>query len=1465
MKQQIKTTIVAALLVFTCSDIINAQGIQKAADPGLINFAASLAGSPYVPWIPSVISPQTTPVTAAQWHFAGNKAIVGDDGTKSRDWTYSLVSTDKKEIIACGYGASNNTSNVNQAGVIFKLDHFGKLVWERTTDTVNFIGGTLYDAYTVLWQVTKASDGYVAVGFKDHKILIVAVDENGQYIHNTPFVLDVDVTTAPDLYSSALSSIDWPNTTLNGCRANAVAVDPTTNLTANIIVGGECAMTDNTSGKNYYVATILEINTSGSAWRIDKRYFGCNNYGPSSVCGAPPGSSGGSRILKLLTKTKMGGGYDIYGCGAISGPDDHAMHCTNNLVGPVNLETYDKDVWIIKIPSDYSAITYSKSYNKATIGLNGSSGPFIDVVSSTTYPYQEVGPLTARNFDASTAGKIHDMYLGTDHLSDATVFINSDNNKNEEASDMIFAADGNIALIANVNLLGANLVNNFYMRGNELFGLSFSGVALGYTKEYEDADGFLLKIDPATGNLLKAKNVGHFSGTVFNLGIRQDLEGHYIIGGSTADKYGTYGLGGYTPSSDINLPDNINPYEENAFMVATDDNFPGTGDIWRRSFVANDFRATDVPYDCTDQNKEDCYCMLAMDLTADGGYVIGGQNDNNGDDYSITKFAPLHQELLESATSGGYYKFGGSDIPTVHTVSGTETWAGSMNVASKVVVPNGATLNITGSGTVISFAASDQIWDYMSAPSLHGGGSLGCGIVVEPGGTLNIYNATLQGLSITGEHNMWDGIVVQGNTASSVAADQGQVNITGTTAAIKDARNAIYVADNYRTYYSSAPMGSTYTGYFTGINYSSRYDGTVDYGGGIVTAANCNFLNNRNSATFQFYKHPTNSTFTGCTFNSDATGMGDICFYTDETGAILPSATHIYAWQYPSVTLRDNTLQCYTPCPVAILPYGVLSSMSGLTITKGTGSGNNFNGLSSGVYAAMSGGAANPIAITYNTFTGNTFGINAGGINYNLVIQNNTFNVPHNSAYDATGISLAGCNNYDVSKNNFLNNTTLPFFGDIGITVNNGHTYNTMIKFNTFGYIAQASIAMQTNGLDAIRGPGLQFHCNNFQNSYQDIYRTSVMKWTSTVTPTLAENQGFCGSATSPAGNQFSTWSLGGWRLYSDDPGGQVVNYNNNGTGSAFDPDPSYTYASSLYHNNGCVGFPPTLSAACPTPSDYCPGCFLIGYGTIASLTSLDALMSETSDPDAYAALQAEHDEQTADLARYYSANGSYDSAAAMLAAYKQYRDALPFYMMAEDYGGAQAMHDSLVLDNSDDSLYAWETQKEIDLYSAGGNWMDLDSASRDSLLHIVQYNKAAGYMAGAVAALIGITPITWPMPVIDTALMDSLISSIDTSVHSGERMAHGGNAPITDINKTSSPTFSIFPNPTFGNFTIKASGAGTFTLYTLLGQQLQEYSVICGQTAMQLPTNIAAGMYLGKFKPENGGKTKEVRLIYQP
>lgn len=74
----------------------------------------------------------------------------------------------------------------------------------------------------------------------------------------------------------------------------------------------------------------------------------------------------------------------------------------------------------------------------------------------------------------------------------------------------------------------------------------------------------------------------------------------------------------------------------------------------------------------------------------------------------------------------------------------------------------------------------------------------------------------------------------------------------------------------------------------------------------------------------------------------------------------------------------------------------------------------------------------------------------------------------------------------------------------------------------------------------------------------------------------------------------------------------------------------------------------------------------------------------------------------------------------------------------------------------------------------------------------------------------------------------------------------------------------AIYPNPTSGMLTVEAAAEGTFTVYTLDGKQLQQYSTQAPSTTIQMPTNLAAGVYMCRYEGADGS-AQIVRIVYHP
>ncbi len=1364
--------------------------------------------------------------TTAQWHFQGGNLTI----PTSTDWAYSIVETDKKEYIVCGYTNNYPTGSGSLAicPTIFKLDHLGKLVW---TKTVVYEHGSSTFRTGVLLQVIKASDGYVATGYfygttgiAYDQQMVVEFDDDGNFLNNTPTAFHPD---------------GWQSNTTS--RAYSVALDPNYNSIDNIVVAGK-GIKNSTS---YVSAVITRLNKNTGTGNMEVQ---------NSIYG---GNSTGENVFNKIITRGSGSSYEIYACGSISaGSDDNTTTTSySNTDGwYIPISIYHQDIWIAKTNgtlSSLSSVTYNKSHLNSIV-------------------YTDVGPLTARNMDGSGRIIYNDPISGY-YYSDATIPLNSTNNKHCGAWDIIFANDGSLAVSAFVNYVGVGWYGNRWI-------IKDTWDVFGDYDEYSDVDGYLLKLNPSTlamtgfGN----KNIGHFSGKDFRTKVIQNKYDEFIISGSSADVYG---------SGDPNLPDRFDDYGTNIFIVCAGDD--AGSDVWRRSLVA--------------WPKEDMTCVFGLAKTADDGYVICGDNYECGDDWSVTKFAPTFQEKL--ASLGTYEKFGLGYIPDIYVLPSSQTWSSLKLIGSKVVVPSGVTLTIQN--TSVLFAASDQLWDYYMfnnnasengtydrsdhkvTPMANG---MMVGIEVQPGGNLIIDGSTLgsvNNLSL-GDRNMWDGIVLLGDASHTGLGYQGRVTMTNNST-IEDARYGIYVASNWRTYQQQHPTVTGGLGSESFLTYtiSSRYNGYANAGGGRVLADNTTFKNCRNGVNFQnapigLYQ----SAFESCTFESDANGMGDICFYTDENGDAIPANTHFAAWNVKNLRVSDCDFTCNTIFDEDKRPIGLISHTCGFRIsdwyhisTFTDVPGNRFTNLSNGVIVENPPGISPMVTIRGNEFDNNTFGANVQGAHYGLVVKENVFKVPEilfpSTYYEHVGLTLAGCTGYDVSYNDFQSVSALNYWHSTGAVINNGHVGDELFKNNNFiDNLMFGSVALGTNGSDA-SGTGLQFKCNDYTHQYGIVRSSNIVGSAPPYPCVIRPHQGDCGTGTSPAGNAFNycTGGIapGGGKIISFDYDiAQVVTYNNNYAGSVFDPGSCAQYihpltSATILVNVDCPsggGGVPLVEDACPTPYPYGdwgdPGMTT----AMAALTTLDDDIANNNDPDVAVVLETQRNEVLGYMARFYSDSASYDTAAALLAGYGKYADALPFYLMAGDYQNAATMLSYLPVQTDDEQLYKYEMGLAIDLYSQGLTWMDIDTATRDTLMGMVQYDSRAGYMAGAVSALTGRGPVTWPLPLIDSAILDTILADSSTWF---QRPGRGDYSfPFTKIDKAGDG-FMAYPNPTNGTLNIVAPSDGRFTLYTLLGQKLQEYTISTGETELLLPRGIPAGIYIGSYRSDKGGLFKELKIMYQP
>ena len=96
----------------------------------------------------------------------------------------------------------------------------------------------------------------------------------------------------------------------------------------------------------------------------------------------------------------------------------------------------------------------------------------------------------------------------------------------------------------------------------------------------------------------------------------------------------------------------------------------------------------------------------------------------------------------------------------------------------------------------------------------------------------------------------------------------------------------------------------------------------------------------------------------------------------------------------------------------------------------------------------------------------------------------------------------------------------------------------------------------------------------------------------------------------------------------------------------------------------------------------------------------------------------------------------------------------------------------------------------------------------------------------------------------------------------SGPSLAVCGLASLgVQAGKLTMKELMVSPNPTSGNITIQAPAAGSLVMYNMVGQQVAAYKVASGNTIVRLPAALAAGVYMGVYKADDGGAQQMVQL----
>jgi len=263
-------------------------------------------------------------------------------------------------------------------------------------------------------------------------------------------------------------------------------------------------------------------------------------------------------------------------------------------------------------------------------------------------------------------------------------------------------------------------------------------------KGYKEADIVLVKLRETDGHPIFAENVAYFSAVDFNARLAEDSrDGGYAIIGATAsqaliEEGNTNNGGGMV----------------NSYLVKTDSDGQR---LWARAFN-----------DPANINS----CSFGVAATTDGGFIVVGNNNVNGDDRIAVKLYGDCQPNVQY--SAGY------EPSTLDLLVSSGEIQNDLVIGRHIVIGDGVSFFIDPN-TRLQFADTRQLNDYDDLANYPNTNIHRAGITVEPGGTLSLgYNVILEGIdgcakTITkGGNDMWEGIEV---LTDPVSEKIGKVNV----------------------------------------------------------------------------------------------------------------------------------------------------------------------------------------------------------------------------------------------------------------------------------------------------------------------------------------------------------------------------------------------------------------------------------------------------------------------------------------------------------------------------------------------------------------------------------------------------------------------------------------------------------------------------------------------------------------
>lgn len=566
--------------------------------------------------------------------------------------------------------------------------------------------------------------------------------------------------------------------------------------------------------------------------------------------------------------------------------------------------------------------------------------------------------------------------------------------------------------------------------------------------EYLDYRSALLRIKAENGALLNAFYMKRFRGLDFETPLLLHQDTAFLIG----SVYDTPDVKGYIIAFDLET--------ENV--------------LWNKSFHIENGEANNN-------------CIFDFNFASDGGFLVCGNNEINGDDYVIGKLRP------DCQSNRSY------DIEHGITISTSVVWDTDKDVKGTVRIVNGGKLTI-GNGAVIRFADTYALNDY---PDIAFGTAQYTKLVVEPGGRLELEDCVLKGVpGCEGTRSMWEGIELWGDPeeAQDLPPGSPQGFMWMNDALIEDAVIGLLLDKKF-------------------YNANGHWDAFGAYGGGILFAYNSIFRNCRRSmhfapydrrvvngqnAFYQLNRSNVNSTKFLCDDYMANPHFHDIAYNTR-----LGVNTHVSMWGVRGVRFSNCQWTSFAALPQALRGSGIVSDDAGYAVFN-LGERDNFADLRRGILARYAFDQLKKVTVTGNTFTNVLSSVHIINGTYHQITQDTFRNIPDSFDPDIPagfGVRLDGSKAYRIAGNQF--EAYDAYNAAFGIIADNTLGLPSEILDN---YFKDLRIGNQTQR----NNKGLQISCN--------IYEDARYAWSvnpeSPQAGSLAD-QGECDPDKRQAGNRF--------------------------------------------------------------------------------------------------------------------------------------------------------------------------------------------------------------------------------------------------------------------------------------------------------------------------------------------------------